>query len=77
MVSNLFGTIERMHYLFRDTLDDVRRLVELKIDPTLGAATAAGIPSRLRGSRRRCGRKRRIAQAPSSRTKRRSTSCRS
>jgi 4-hydroxy-3-polyprenylbenzoate decarboxylase len=36
MVSNLFGTIERMHYLFRDTLDDVRRLVELKIDPTLG-----------------------------------------
>jgi 4-hydroxy-3-polyprenylbenzoate decarboxylase len=36
MVSNLFGTIERMNYLFRDTLDDVRRLIELKSDPTLG-----------------------------------------
>ena len=36
MVSNLFGTIERMHYLFRDTLDDVRRLIELKVDPTRG-----------------------------------------
>jgi 4-hydroxy-3-polyprenylbenzoate decarboxylase len=33
MVSNLFGTIERTRYLFRDTLDAVRRLVELKIDP--------------------------------------------
>jgi 4-hydroxy-3-polyprenylbenzoate decarboxylase len=36
MVSNLFGTIERMHYLFRDTLDDVRRLIELKLDPARG-----------------------------------------
>lgn len=33
MVSNLFGTIERARYLFRDTLEGVRRLVELKIDP--------------------------------------------
>ncbi|HEV3341150.1 MAG TPA: 3-octaprenyl-4-hydroxybenzoate carboxy-lyase, partial [Pirellulales bacterium] len=33
LVSNLFGTIERVRYLFRDTLDDVRRLVQLKIDP--------------------------------------------
>ena len=36
MVSNLFGTIERTRFLFRDTLDAVRRLVELKVDP--GAA---------------------------------------
>ena len=36
MVSNLFGTIERTRYLFRDTLDAVRKLVELKVDP--GAA---------------------------------------
>ncbi len=36
MVSNLFGTIERMHYLFRDTLDDVQRLIELRIDPASG-----------------------------------------
>ncbi|REK19128.1 MAG: UbiD family decarboxylase [Planctomycetota bacterium] len=34
MVSNLFGTIDRVRYIFRDTLADVRRLVELKADPT-------------------------------------------
>src|SRR5580658_2876857 len=34
MVSNLFGTKERTRFLFRDTLATVRRLVELKIDPT-------------------------------------------
>jgi 4-hydroxy-3-polyprenylbenzoate decarboxylase len=33
MVSNLFGTLERTRFLFRDTLDAVRRLVELKVDP--------------------------------------------
>jgi len=33
LVSNVFGSIERLRYLFRDTLDDVRRLVELKVDP--------------------------------------------
>src|SRR5262250_762280 len=33
MVSNLFGTLERTRFLFRDTLDTVRRLVELKFDP--------------------------------------------
>ncbi len=33
MVSNLFGTLERTRFLFRDTLAAVRRLVELKIDP--------------------------------------------
>src|SRR5437588_10460856 len=34
MVSNLFGTLERTRFLFRDTLDAVRPLVELKIDPS-------------------------------------------
>ena len=34
MVCNLFGTSERTHFLFRDTLAAVRKLVELKIDPT-------------------------------------------
>ena len=34
MVSNLFGTLERSRFLFRDTLEDVRRLVSLKVDPT-------------------------------------------
>ncbi len=33
MVSNLFGTLERARFIFRDTLEDVRRLVELKVDP--------------------------------------------
>jgi 4-hydroxy-3-polyprenylbenzoate decarboxylase len=33
VVCNLFGTIERARYLFRDTLEPVRRLVELKVDP--------------------------------------------
>jgi 4-hydroxy-3-polyprenylbenzoate decarboxylase len=34
MVSNLFGTPQRIRYLFRDTLRAVRHLVELKIDPS-------------------------------------------
>jgi 4-hydroxy-3-polyprenylbenzoate decarboxylase len=33
MVSNLFGTLERTRFLFRDTLTAVRHLVELKTDP--------------------------------------------
>lgn len=33
LVSNLFGTLERARYLFRDTYDAVRRAIELKIDP--------------------------------------------
>src|SRR5437588_326088 len=32
MVSNLFGTLERTRFLFRDTLKAVRNVVELKID---------------------------------------------
>ncbi len=33
MVTNLFGTRERTHFLFRDALAGVRKLVELKTDP--------------------------------------------
>lgn len=33
MVSNLYGTLDRTRFLFRDTLDLVRRLVEIKVDP--------------------------------------------
>ncbi|MEX0818109.1 MAG: 3-octaprenyl-4-hydroxybenzoate carboxy-lyase, partial [Pirellulaceae bacterium] len=32
MVSNLFGTIERARFIFRDTYEQVRRVIELKID---------------------------------------------
>ncbi|WP_437201346.1 UbiD family decarboxylase [Planctomicrobium sp. SH664] len=34
MISNLFGTPERARFLFRDTLEQMRRLVELKVDPS-------------------------------------------
>jgi len=34
MVSNLFGTLDRAKFLFRDTYEKVERLVDLKIDPT-------------------------------------------
>lgn len=33
MVSNLFGTLERACFLFRHTLDRVRRAMELRLDP--------------------------------------------
>src|SRR3954469_1376234 len=33
MVSNLFGTLERTRFLFRDMLRAVQHLVELKVDP--------------------------------------------
>ena len=32
-VSNLYGTRERTAFIFRDTLDKVRRVMELKADP--------------------------------------------
>jgi 4-hydroxy-3-polyprenylbenzoate decarboxylase len=34
MVSNLFGTIDRARFMFRDSLERVRRMVELKINPS-------------------------------------------
>ncbi|MBX7165408.1 MAG: UbiD family decarboxylase [Pirellulales bacterium] len=47
-VSNLFGTRERTHFIFRDTLGRVRKLVQLKIDP----AQAAKAPWRHAGALR-------------------------
>ncbi|MDX2037425.1 MAG: UbiD family decarboxylase [Isosphaeraceae bacterium] len=35
MLGNLFGTIERTRYLFRDTLANVRKLVDVKISPPI------------------------------------------
>jgi 4-hydroxy-3-polyprenylbenzoate decarboxylase len=32
-VSNLFGTLERSRFMFRDTLEEVKKLVALKADP--------------------------------------------
>ena len=44
-VANLFGTVERARFLFRDRLEAVRRLVELKVRPP----AALGNPWRYRG----------------------------
>jgi 4-hydroxy-3-polyprenylbenzoate decarboxylase len=33
MVSNLFGTLERTRYIFRDSLDKLKKLVSLQADP--------------------------------------------
>ena len=33
MLGNLFGTLERARYLFRDTLPVIERLIALKVDP--------------------------------------------
>jgi 4-hydroxy-3-polyprenylbenzoate decarboxylase len=32
MASNLYGTLERVRFIFRDTLEKVRRLIELRVD---------------------------------------------
>ncbi|HEY3997741.1 MAG TPA: UbiD family decarboxylase [Candidatus Xenobia bacterium] len=34
MVGNMFGTMERARYIFRDTLEAVGRLVDLRLNPT-------------------------------------------
>jgi len=34
MVSNLFGTLDRVRYIFRDSLKSLQRLVELQVDPS-------------------------------------------
>lgn len=35
MVSNLFGTLERAQFIFRDSFENVKRAIQLKVDPTL------------------------------------------
>ena len=34
MLGNLFGTLERTRFIFRDTLTTVQRLVDAKLDPS-------------------------------------------
>src|SRR6266850_1034680 len=41
-VSNLYGTRERTHFLFRDTLAGVKALLELKGDPMAWARKPLG-----------------------------------
>ena len=35
VASNLFGSIDQARYLFRDTIDSVKRLIDVKVDPTV------------------------------------------
>lgn len=44
-VSNLFGTVERSRFMFRDTLERVSRLVRLKGDPMLALKNPSWLPS--------------------------------
>ena len=46
LLGNLFGTLERSRFLFRDTLDAVRRLVELKADPGALGQQSLAVPRR-------------------------------
>ena len=48
-VSNLFGTVERSRFIFRDSLERVKRLVQLKGDPSLLMKNPEWAFSALRG----------------------------
>ncbi|MGB1316801.1 MAG: UbiD family decarboxylase, partial [Flavobacteriales bacterium] len=48
-VSNLFGTVERSQFIFRDSLETVKRLVQLKGDPSLLMKNPSWIFSALGG----------------------------
>jgi 4-hydroxy-3-polyprenylbenzoate decarboxylase len=48
ILGNLFGTLDRAKFVFRDALESVRRLVELKVDP----GAVARNPWRYRGTPR-------------------------
>lgn len=50
MLGNLFGTLERTRFLFRDTLPTVRHLLSLKPDPSQLLKSPARWPGTLRGA---------------------------
>jgi 4-hydroxy-3-polyprenylbenzoate decarboxylase len=49
-VSNLFGSVERSRFIFRDSIERVKRLVQLKFDPSLAAKNPLWVPSAIRGA---------------------------
>ena len=49
-VSNLFGTMERSRFIFRDSLERVKRLVQLKGDPSLLLKNPTWVISALDGA---------------------------
>ena len=42
MVSNLFGTMDRVRFIFRNQIEHVRRLISIKSDPDALRAITAG-----------------------------------
>ncbi len=50
LLGNLFGTLERTRFLFRDTLDSVQRLVALKVSPAAWLKNPRGLSGRSQGS---------------------------
>lgn len=48
-VSNLFGSVERSRFIFRDSIERVKRLVSLKGDPQLLAKNPSWLFSAMRG----------------------------
>ena len=59
-VSNLFGTLDRSRFIFRDTLDKIKTLVDLKSDPiqaikhpfkyaNVGLTALSALPMKVRG----------------------------
>ena len=74
MVSNLFGTIERLRFIFRDTLTAVSRLVELKVDPSRACAPPLALSAAARTALHMLPK--RVRAGRSWRTRPRSTDCR-
>ena len=62
MVSNLFGTLDRARFLFRDTLADMQRLVELKTRSGWHCCESRGSMPVRRDVRRRCCRSRLVGR---------------
>src|SRR5690606_1928855 len=71
----LFGTLERSRFMFRDTLESVQRLVELRSDPikalrkpfsniSAGLAALSALPMKSRGQRPILFNKTRIDRLP-------------
>ncbi len=47
--SNLFGSLDRSRFIFRDSLERVKRLVQLKFDPSLVVKNPTWVASAIRG----------------------------
>lgn len=62
MLGNLYGTLERTRWIFRDTLDTIQRLVDIKLDPKAAFRNPLGSLKAARGALHLCPKK--IASGP-------------